>query len=71
MGKVGRRRRIPAPKHRKLTIGDEFDLIMPLQPKAGFPRENRLRGNQFPVMGRGERLAATRAKATFKAKPAS
>jgi len=44
---------------------------MPLQPKSGFDLEADAGEPKFPAMGRGERLAATRAKATFKAKPVS
>jgi len=47
------------------------DLLMPLQPKAGFLPEARHGRPKFPAMGRGERSQATDFKATFKAKPDS
>jgi len=56
-----------------LTKGGGCDFFPPLQPKSGFLPEAGCGGPKIleAIRGRGERRAATRAKATFKAKPVS
>jgi len=54
----------------KLTKTPKFDYLWLLQPKSG-SFGGGCGGTEFPVMGRGERLAVTQAQTTFKVKPVS